>query len=389
MGLELARSGRDARVPDLILNAPKEAQRAFVRAVTSSELKVNSQLSAQSFVLLLRSLGHACSIVPLPRSHGGWMLKLGDTQLPEHERRQVWGIWTTAFPEQRPRQQSLYDLTTNNHHFHAGVGGLVVHNTDSVMVDFGTKDIHECFKLGQEAADMVSATFKQPIELEFEKTFSPFLLFSKKRYAGLMFVEPDKPSKVDCKGIQLVRRDVSGIVKEVSKKALDYIMYDKDPVAAMEAIRDGLRRLYAGQVPIKDLVLSKSLRADYKTDLQPHVIVARKIKARNPGAEPRAGDRVPYLFIEDGSAGKSVSCRAEDPQYAEEEGLPVDSLYYANALCSAVSDIVSALGHDITEVSKGCGEMEYLPARKARDLRTKHASQNKAAGQAEITRFFK
>ena len=33
----------------------------------------------------------------------------------------------------------VYDLTTDNHHFHAGVGSLIVHNTDSVMVEFDVK----------------------------------------------------------------------------------------------------------------------------------------------------------------------------------------------------------------------------------------------------------
>ena len=30
----------------------------------------------------------------------------------------------------------VYDFTTENHHFQAGVGCMIVHNTDSVMVEF-------------------------------------------------------------------------------------------------------------------------------------------------------------------------------------------------------------------------------------------------------------
>ena len=30
----------------------------------------------------------------------------------------------------------VYDLTTENHHFNAGIGNLIVHNTDSVFFTF-------------------------------------------------------------------------------------------------------------------------------------------------------------------------------------------------------------------------------------------------------------
>lgn len=40
----------------------------------------------------------------------------------------------------------------------------------------------------------------QPIRLEFEKIYYPYLLISKKRYAGLLWTNPDKHDKMDAKG---------------------------------------------------------------------------------------------------------------------------------------------------------------------------------------------
>lgn len=47
----------------------------------------------------------------------------------------------------------------------------------------------------------------KPIKLEFEKVYHPYLLINKKRYAGLYFTRPEKHDKMDCKGIETVRRD--------------------------------------------------------------------------------------------------------------------------------------------------------------------------------------
>jgi hypothetical protein len=53
----------------------------------------------------------------------------------------------------------VYDLTTENHHFHAGVGSLIVHNTDSVMVEFdvqgrsGIEAIEYSWEQGERASE--------------------------------------------------------------------------------------------------------------------------------------------------------------------------------------------------------------------------------------------
>lgn len=111
---------------------------------------------------------------------------------------------------------------------------VIYGDTDSVMVKFGTTDLAEAMKLGQEAADYVSGKFIKPIKLEFEKVYYPYLLINKKRYAGLYWTNPDKWDKMDTKGIETVRRDNCRLVQTVIETSLRMLLIDKDPEGAQE-----------------------------------------------------------------------------------------------------------------------------------------------------------
>ena len=43
------------------------------------------------------------------------------------------------------------------------------------MVKFGVKTVEEAMNLGREAAKMITKLFKDPIKLEFEKIYFPYL----------------------------------------------------------------------------------------------------------------------------------------------------------------------------------------------------------------------
>jgi DNA polymerase delta subunit 1 len=111
---------------------------------------------------------------------------------------------------------------------------VIYGDTDSVMVKFGTKDLAEAMKLGEDASQFVSSKFIKPIKLEFEKVYFPYLLINKKRYAGLYWTKPDKYDKMDTKGIETVRRDNCLLVQTVIEKVLRMILIDQDVPGAQE-----------------------------------------------------------------------------------------------------------------------------------------------------------
>ena len=290
----------------------------------------------------------------------------------------------------------VYDLETEQGVFQAGIGRLIVKNTDSVMVIFNlpTGDMHDHFAVAEKAARDISATFKYPIELEFEKIYNPYLLFSKKRYAGKMYTTPDAHDYIDIKGLQIVRRDNCPLVREVSSKVLDAIMFDSSPERAVTIARDSIVRLLSGKESVDSLVVSKALRADYKNSAQPHVTVASKIASRRGFPVPY-GERVPYVFVDDADKRDCLQhLRAEDPAHVVEHGLDVDVLYYLDhQLLQPLKTLLELFVPDVEKEILGhpdvCGMLETIRAKQSAELKTaKRVRKNASNNQREITSFF-
>lgn len=282
---------------------------------------------------------------------------------------------------------------------------VIYGDTDSILCKFKVDedkryDMHEHFKVAQRVADEITKTFKHPVELEFEKTYYPYLLFSKKRYAGLMYTKPDAPDYIDVKGLQLVRRDNAPIVKDVSQAILNIIMHERSPPKAFEAARESILKVLQHEEPLEKFIISKALRSGYKNpESLPHVVVAKKLKQRR-GYPPALGERVPYVFVRDASNPDGLqAARAEDPEYVKETpDVELDTLYYIqNQLISPITTLLEVLVDSPDDVhSQVLGHpsiksmVEQLEHQKTHDVReAKRVRTNTANKQREITSFFK
>uniref|UniRef100_A0A8I3XDN2 DNA polymerase n=1 Tax=Callithrix jacchus TaxID=9483 RepID=A0A8I3XDN2_CALJA len=207
---------------------------------------------------------------------------------------------------------------------------VVYGDTDSVMCRFGVSSVAEAMALGREAADWVSGHFPSPIRLEFEKVYFPYLLISKKRYAGLLFSSrPDAHDRMDCKGLEAVRRDNCPLVANLVTASLRRLLIDRDPEGAVAHAQDVISDLLCNRIDISQLVITKELTraaSDY-AGKQAHVELAERMRKRDPGSAPSLGDRVPYVII---SAAKGVAAymKSEDPLFVLEHSLPIDTQYY-------------------------------------------------------------
>ena len=244
----------------------------------------------------------------------------------------------------------VYDLETEAGTFQAGVGQMIVKNTDSVMVEFdvqgrkGQAAIDYSWEQGEMAAEQCTKLFKAPNDLELEKVYCPYFLYSKKRYAAKMY-EKNKVGaiafkKIDVKGLQVVRRDSCPFVRETLKKLLEMVLESSDPNPVITAAREAAKILIQGKVPIEKLLMSKQLASEYKVPM-PHVTVRDKIRARAPGSEPQQGDRVSFVIVK--GDGKMYE-KAEDPAWVHEKNVPLDFQYYfTNQFKKPVQDLLEPL----------------------------------------------
>lgn len=315
--------------------------------------------------------------------------------------------------------QYVYDIETEDGTFQAGVGSIILKNTDSVYTQFTlpgqdsmTEDekLKAIFKVSEECADRISKTFKKPIELEMENLKYPLILFSKKRYIYRCMEKNNKgeifDSGVEVKGFQTVRRDNCKLVKKICNPIIDKIIYERNIEGAKDLARQYIKDLLDNKIDINDLVITKSLQESYKetnkvgNKLKPpaHYFLAQKIKARNPGSEPKAGSRVPFIFIENENKNALQQDRVEDPEWALEhpsECKP-DVLYYldkqiASPLETLFSVLIPQSDGNIYPLDKNGKISKECCDEVARQLwlNPRRQKENKNKKQTQMDQFFK
>lgn len=160
------------------------------------------------------------------------------------------------------------------------------------------------------------------------QVYMPLLLYGKKMYTGLKYEDAGKPGKRDVKGLACVRKDTCPFIRNLMLKVIDCLLAF-DNATAFEIAEMGAEQLLAGEVAVKDLVMSSELAEEYKSDSIAHVKVAELMKGRDAGSAPKVGDRVEYVWVERENKRAKGFERAEDPEFAARHGT-IDYLEYFN-----------------------------------------------------------
>jgi DNA polymerase elongation subunit (family B) len=206
---------------------------------------------------------------------------------------------------------------------------------------FGRDALQFAIDIGKDVEKNINVPeiMPSPQKLNYEKCLYPFIIFSKKRYVGNLYETDTTKYKQKSMGIVLKRRDNAQIVKKIYGGVINIILEKQDLEGSIEFLQEELSNLVEGKTSIKDLVITKSLRATYKDPSKiAHKVLADRIGARDPGNRPVVNERIPFVYIKTGggSGGSGSDAKAqslqgdriEHPDYIEQNSLVPDYLHY-------------------------------------------------------------
>lgn len=219
---------------------------------------------------------------------------------------------------------------------------VVYGDTDSLFVEInprnpktgerleGREAIQATIDITTEAGEFITKALKRPHDFEFDKAFYPFIIFSKKRYVGNMYEENADDYYQKSMGLATKRRDYANIVKTIYGGAIKILLTNKDVGAAAKFVKDWITDLMNNKVSLNQLLLTKSLRSEYKSATPPaHKILADRITKRDPGNAPASGDRLSFIYVKQPPGFKGTQGeRIETPSFMKANGLKPDPEYY-------------------------------------------------------------
>ena len=341
---------REKRIPNIILTAPINIVESFWNGFYAGygdkddngyvRFDQKGKEIGAGFYLLARRLGYSVSINERESKESIFRY----TMTKKKQRKSLHAIKKYRELPHPGDDVYVYDLETENHHFGVGPGALIVHNTDSLFVEFnprnpqtgerleGREARQATIDITGEAGHFITKALAAPHDFEFDKAFDPLLMFSKKRYAGNMYEENADDYVHKYMGIALKRRDNAPIVKTIFGGAMRMLLDKRDVNGAFRFVKEKCMELVDGKVSLGQLTVTKSLRADYADPARiAHKALADRITLRDPGNAPAAGDRIGYIYIAakgGQEASKLQGERIETPQFIKENELVPDYRHY-------------------------------------------------------------
>lgn len=404
-------------IPDKILNSDYNVRLNFFIGYFSgdgskcrnSRVKTirfsnKGKIGSSHLYYLVKSLGYECSIQVRKDKLNIYRLNccIG-TDWRRKQRKKPYVVKKMLDLGYNNENEFVYDIETEHGCFNGGVGEIIPKNTDSVFVNFkvpdkiveehglfSDKSLDWTIKIAQESGELIThgmwkgkrelVPLPLPHDLEYEKTYLPFILFSKKRYAGWLYeFDTKKPKYLDCKGIILKRRDNCRFLKKIYEGCLYRILNNQldDSISFLrKSLNDILNNHTLKKYPMSDFIISKTVKSldkykvvsktqdildqlyekieklkleDEKKNMKmintlnekvvyyelrkvniAHVMLALRQKQRDPGNAFASNDRVPYCFVEVEGNQKNLlqGDRIETPAYITKENIPLDYLYY-------------------------------------------------------------
>ncbi|MCL4379364.1 MAG: DNA-directed DNA polymerase [Candidatus Marsarchaeota archaeon] len=230
-------------------------------------------------------------------------------------------------------------------------------DTDSIVFLLGgkTKDDALAFLKG------FNSKLPENMELEVEDFFTRGVFVGKKTETGVAgakkkYAMISESGRIKIRGFELVRRDWSWVARDTQKRVLEAILKDGSAEKAAQIVKEVVRRLREGKVPLKDLAINTQLRKgiDSYDAKSPELGAARKaVKAGQKTRDEVEDAVISYVITRHGS---TISDKAELEEFARD----YDPDYYINnQVIPATMRILKELNFNEDEL-KGLGTQKKL-----------------------------
>jgi len=224
-------------------------------------IDAKGKCGVQGLYYLLKSLGYKTITLVNNRESDVFRINTG----MNHSRKNP--IQVKKILELQPSNEQgdyVYDIETSSGVFHAGIGEIVVKNTDSNYVTFPHLEQHpipEIWEYAEMVAKKISALFPDPMSLEFENiVYVRFLILNKKQYMSTSCSKDGTMKKgINKKGVLLVRRDNCYAIRDIYEAVVMKVFNKERLDDILHYIVTEINKLCSGCMPYDKLVMTQSI----------------------------------------------------------------------------------------------------------------------------------
>ncbi|WP_435178555.1 type B DNA-directed DNA polymerase [Halorussus sp. AFM4] len=163
------------------------------------------------------------------------------------------------------------------------------------------------------------------------------------------------------RGIEARQRSTSAFVERVQRDLLDALDRHRKPAPVCDVLKRRLRDLRAGEVAPEDLLITRRASKRREAYDRRTRTVAALARAEDAGLDPRPGQSLEFLVVDDGAPRERERVRL-DFEVGGERGRDVgyDAEFYADRLVRAAESVLSPLGWDETRIRRYLRDVEEV-----------------------------
>ncbi|HUC38588.1 MAG TPA: DNA-directed DNA polymerase [Candidatus Acidoferrum sp.] len=230
-------------------------------------------------------------------------------------------------------------------------------DTDSIVILIGNKTKEDALAFLKD----FNSKLPENMELEAEDFFKRGVFVGRKVEGGTAGAKKkyaliSETGRIKIRGFELVRRDWSRIARETQRRVLEAILKEGSAEKAAEIVKQVVKNLKDGKVPLSELAISTQLRKgiDSYDSKSPELGAARKAVQSGKKRKEEVEEGVISFVIT--KHGSSISDKAELEEFAKD----YDPDYYINhQVLPATMRILKELNFNEDEL-KGLGTQKKL-----------------------------